>query len=291
MGNNPINWTKFIPANYWESKTHQALRDTNDVIAGAMSLPLLYTVPEVAGALNLAGAYEGTKNLISDDGVKKTVNLFKEGKYKEGLKSAGGDAFNVALTLPVLNKLRAGFTPKTVKLANEMNKSLKETEFEYPSHPSSSQANNFFGQIKSNRSVKFYTNNGIQTLDKGTDNIDLNQIRFALKYLPGYEKDAKVANMDRVNNFIQNDILPRLKAQGHDISKTHIPQLRKIDPNNDYMDAILVKGNSGAWYTPAFDDVTLRTDPENVDFGLLVHETGGHGIRYNLGKLSKANRD
>jgi hypothetical protein len=40
-----------------------------------------------------------------------------------------------------------------------------------------------------------------------------------------------------------------------------------------------------------FDDVTLRTDPENVDFGLLVHETGGHGIRYNLEKPNNINRD
>jgi hypothetical protein len=89
-------------------------------------------------------------------------------------------------------------------------------------------------------------------------------------------------NIANMNRFIQEDIYPRLTAQGHDVSKTHTPTLRIIDPKNDYIDAVMVNRNAGAWYHPLFDDVTFRSSPDNVDFGLLLHEVGGHGIRSNL---------
>ena len=40
--------------------------------------------------------------------------------------------------------------------------------------------------------------------------------------------------------------------------------------------------NAGAWFSPATNEVTLRGPLENQDFGLAIHETGGHGIRYNM---------
>jgi len=40
--------------------------------------------------------------------------------------------------------------------------------------------------------------------------------------------------------------------------------------------------NAGAWFSPATNEVTLRGPLENQDFGLVVHEAGGHGIRYNM---------
>jgi hypothetical protein len=64
-----------------------------------------------------------------------------------------------------------------------------------------------------------------------------------------------------------------------------------MDPSSDYLDAMMVSSGAGAWYTPYFDDVTVRGNPANADFGLLVHEIGGHGIRYNLGKPSIVSRD
>jgi hypothetical protein len=77
--------------------------NTGNTVGAIASLPMvtpLYSIPEIAGATNLLMGYEGFKNLASDDGVKKTYNLFKNGDYLNGLKSAGGDAFNLALTLP-----------------------------------------------------------------------------------------------------------------------------------------------------------------------------------------------
>jgi hypothetical protein len=39
---------------------------------------------------------------------------------------------------------------------------------------------------------------------------------------------------------------------------------------------------SGAWFTPASNDVTIRGPLEKQDFGLTIHEAGGHGLRYNM---------
>lgn len=62
--------------------------------------------PLIAGAMNLYGAYEGLGRLTSDEGVAKTVDKFGQGDWKGGLKSLGGDVFDVALSLPVLNRMR-----------------------------------------------------------------------------------------------------------------------------------------------------------------------------------------
>lgn len=55
-----------------------------------------YSVPEIAGALNLYGAYEGLTNLAGDNGIKKTYNKFQQGDYLGGVKSAAGDVFDLA---------------------------------------------------------------------------------------------------------------------------------------------------------------------------------------------------
>jgi hypothetical protein len=86
-------------------------------------------------------------------------------------------------------------------------------------------------------------------------------------------------------NFITKDMFPRLRAQGHNPSETSIPEIRVLDPKNDYLDALLINDNGGAWYTPLFHDATLRGPIENQDYGLLLHEVGGHGIRYGFNRL------
>jgi len=40
--------------------------------------------------------------------------------------------------------------------------------------------------------------------------------------------------------------------------------------------------NGGAWFEKASNTTTLRGPLEDQDFGLVIHETGGHGIRHNL---------
>ena len=67
-----------------------------------------YSVPEIAGALNLYGAYEGLGRLTSDEGVKKTWNHLQNGEWWDATKSAGGDVLDVAMSLPFLNRVRQG---------------------------------------------------------------------------------------------------------------------------------------------------------------------------------------
>lgn len=112
MGNNPFTWTKWIPSSYWDSETHKNIVDGNNAAAAMTITPFaMYAAaasPVIGGAMNLWGAYEGGKELLSDNGVKKTYNLLKNGQWWDAAKSAGGDIFDLALTLPVLNRVRQG---------------------------------------------------------------------------------------------------------------------------------------------------------------------------------------
>jgi hypothetical protein len=69
------------------------------------ALGLAYSVPEIAGALNLYGAYEGLGKLTSSEGVAKTYNKFKSGDYLGGTKSLGGDVLDITMSLPFLNRV------------------------------------------------------------------------------------------------------------------------------------------------------------------------------------------
>jgi hypothetical protein len=75
-------------------------------LGGAAVAPVV--APYVTGGLNLYGMYEGTKNLLSKDGLAKTYNLFKNGDYKGGFFSALGDAVDAAITIPGLRKISQG---------------------------------------------------------------------------------------------------------------------------------------------------------------------------------------
>lgn len=91
-----------------------AWTDTGNQVGAVAALPILGWAygasPYVAGAMNLYGAYEGLGRLTSDEGVAKTWNKFSQGDWKGGLQSLGGDAFDVAMSLPFLNRMRQGVT-------------------------------------------------------------------------------------------------------------------------------------------------------------------------------------
>lgn len=101
----------------WENNPEYmqyAWTDTGNQIGAAAAIPFLgYAYgasPFIAGAMDLYGAYEGIGRLTSDEGVSKTYNKFKSGDYLGGLKSLGGDAFDVVTSFPFLNKIRQGVT-------------------------------------------------------------------------------------------------------------------------------------------------------------------------------------
>ena len=41
LGMNPLNWTKHIPASYWNSDTHKAINEGNNIAAGVASAPFI----------------------------------------------------------------------------------------------------------------------------------------------------------------------------------------------------------------------------------------------------------
>lgn len=104
-----------INPSYWDSETYRNFREGNDLAAAFITTPAAlyglgaaYAVPEIAGAMNLYGAYEGLGRLTSKDGVQKTWNHIKNGEWGDAALSAGGDVFDTVISLPVLNRLRQG---------------------------------------------------------------------------------------------------------------------------------------------------------------------------------------
>lgn len=85
-----------------------------------------YSVPEIAGALNLYGAYEGLGRFTSKEGVAKTYNKFKSGDYLGGTKSLGGDVLDITMSLPFLNRVRQVVynTAKPSILGYQMSRSI-----------------------------------------------------------------------------------------------------------------------------------------------------------------------
>lgn len=114
IGNHPIFNDVRVENVARESKKNSpiytAFRDASDITGTLAAAPIMAEAyaasPLIAGAMNLYGAYEGLGRLTSDEGVAKTVDKFGQGDWKGGLKSLGGDVFDVALSLPVLNRIR-----------------------------------------------------------------------------------------------------------------------------------------------------------------------------------------
>lgn len=114
IGNHPIFNDVRVENVARESKKNSpiytAFRDASDITGTLAAAPIMAEAyaasPLIAGIMNLYGAYEGLGRLTSDEGVAKTVDKFGQGDWKGGLKSLGGDVFDVALSLPVLNGMR-----------------------------------------------------------------------------------------------------------------------------------------------------------------------------------------
>lgn len=98
----------------------------------------------------------------------------------------------------------------------------------------------------------------------------------------GYATDNERATMEGINNLTE-DALWRMRRFGTPVPEyfTYTPTIRVGDPTSKF-DAIQLKRNAGAWFTPATNTVTLRGALENQDFGLVAHEVVGHGLRHNL---------
>lgn len=100
--------------------------------------------------------------------------------------------------------------------------------------------------------------------------------------------NATRGNLKQIDNFIENDIFPRMRAAGHNIEygKITMPSLRQFDPKNDLVDRyISINGNknASAWFSPTDNTVTFRgTSPEEADYSKAIHEIGGHGVRRNI---------
>jgi hypothetical protein len=87
---------------------------------------MAYDIPVLAGAMNLSGAYEGISNLASDDGIKKTYNLAKQGEYWKAYKSYLGDWLNAAMVLPAAVPVVEGLaTLKNIRTNPNVPSSLK----------------------------------------------------------------------------------------------------------------------------------------------------------------------
>ena len=110
--------------------------------------------------------------------------------------------------------------------------------------------------------------------------VNINDVRFGWQ---GNRYVQDQTTLEGIQNFIDNDIIPRMQAQGHNVS-SYTPTFRQFSPKTDAYDEAMSKANSGsgAWFTPASNDVTIRGPLEKQDFGLTIHEAGGHGLRYNM---------
>ena len=130
------------------------------------------------------------------------------------------------------------------------------------------------------------TKGTLQYLDKDGKTIRTYEGTSFIKTENGWQGNRYVQDqttLEGIQNFIDNDIIPRIQAQGHNVS-SYTPTFRQFSPKTDAFDEAMSKANSGsgAWFTPASNDITIRGPLEKQDFGLTIHEAGGHGLRYNM---------
>lgn len=143
------------------------------------------------------------------------------------------------------------------------------------------------------RDPRFQRGNTTGTLiytDKGgnlqtfTGNSFIKGQKFLDQALQGFTDNSSAQQnniSELVDRFINQDIIPRIQAQGHQIIR-YKPNIREISPETDLIDAQMLNRDAGAWFMPSVNDVTIRGPLQNQDYGLLLHEIGGHGLRYNL---------
>ena len=128
------------------------------------------------------------------------------------------------------------------------------------------------------------TKGTLQYIDKDGKTIRTYEGTSFIKTENGWQGNTYVQDrttLEGVQNFIDNDIIPRMQAQGHDVS-SYTPTFRQFSPETDAFDKAMSESEAGAWFSPVSNDVTLRGPLEKQDFGLVIHEAGGHGLRYNM---------
>lgn len=83
----------------------------------------IYANPLLRTTLDLAGTYDGVKNAMSDNGIKKTIRLANEGDTWGAIKSGVGDLIDIASPIDLLHNpyLRSA----TKQLANDTVESYK----------------------------------------------------------------------------------------------------------------------------------------------------------------------
>jgi hypothetical protein len=93
-----------IPAKYWDSDTYRNYLSANNALAnGITSIASMYgyaASPFLRTLMNTDMLLNGANNLASENGLSKTYNLFKNGDYTGGLKSAAGDLWDLAKMAP-----------------------------------------------------------------------------------------------------------------------------------------------------------------------------------------------
>lgn len=72
-------------------------------IVGAAAAPVLlegaasaYAIPQVKTALDVAGSIDGVRNLVSGNGIRKTIGYINDGNYGRAALSGLGDVFDLA---------------------------------------------------------------------------------------------------------------------------------------------------------------------------------------------------
>lgn len=124
-----------------------------------------------------------------------------------------------------------------------------------------------------------FDDNGIRIPLGKRDNFNINDIRFAaspFRVRPTKQFHIVGESEPNIQNFIDNDIIPRLRLQGHNPKSYKLKY--EINPSlNPYQGQHI--GITGQ----TMFDRSLK----NNDFGLIIHETGGHGLRRSLDPKQK----
>lgn len=130
---------------------------------------------------------------------------------------------------------------------------------------------------------------GPEEIESALRNIPLSGIEY------GYASPtATRGTLKQLDNFIENDVFPRLQRAGHNVTydKTTMPILRQFDPAHNPMDKYLLNNdpiarNSQGMFHSATNTAMTIDKPSEVNYGLLAHEIPGHAVRYNINSSYK----
>lgn len=251
---------------------------TRATAVGSLGGMAFEALPAAAqGALNLEMAYQGAKNLLSDNGVSKTWNKFKQGDYVGGLKSLGGDLFNFTLTLPVSNKVLAlGMQPVVNKINNGHNLISKGNYPDYEiltTTPREAILNEYVNPYYNQSKFRL----GKLNFPLSKQGLSNNQVDYSPQYKllwenfvrENYPTDQQ-SGMVRLFSLLNADKIPlsptQLTAKADEIaqgaySRTVRPRLVELlGENNVPKDVIFDQPNILPFYSQQMDDLNSMID-------------------------------